>query len=105
MMTMQTRLMMLILKTGWIKSRFPFFLLIAVFMASCSSTPKVNFASSKIGMPNPASIYCADQGGELRIMKNTEGEMGICFFEDGSHCEEWVYYRKECTKGENFTEK
>lgn len=105
MMTIQARLMKRILKTGRIKTNLAFLLLTAVFLASCSSTPKANFASSKIGMANPASINCADQGGELRITKNTKGEMGICFFEDGSHCEEWAYYRKECSKGENFAEK
>lgn len=55
-----------------------------------------------IGIPNPASVYCTDNGGVLEIKKEVDGERGYCFFEDGSNCEEWAYFRGECKKGENF---
>jgi len=52
------------------------------------------------GMANPASVYCKDQGGKLDIRNDAGGgQYGICVFDDGSECEEWKFFRKECTKG------
>lgn len=52
------------------------------------------------GMANPASVYCIDQGGKLSIRNDASGgQYGICVFDDGSECEEWKFFRKECTKG------
>jgi putative hemolysin len=55
-------------------------------------------------LPNPASVYCLEQGGKLEIRKDAEGnEYGVCVFSDGSECEEWAFFRNECKKGEkNF---
>ena len=50
-----------------------------------------------VGRPNPASVYCEEQGGSLEIRDNS---MGVCNFEDGSECEEWAYYRGECQPGD-----
>lgn len=48
-------------------------------------------------LPNPASIYCMEQGGRLEFRKDKEGnEYGVCIFPDGSECEEWAFYRGEC---------
>ncbi|NLZ24697.1 DUF333 domain-containing protein [Candidatus Dojkabacteria bacterium] len=55
----------------------------------------------KTGLSNPASVYCADNGGTLEIKEEKEGQVGYCLFEDGSSCEEGAYYRGECKKGEN----
>ncbi|NQU77891.1 DUF333 domain-containing protein [Candidatus Falkowbacteria bacterium] len=51
---------------------------------------------------NPASVFCEEQGGkiEFRIDKKTKGTYGVCIFEN-SECEEWAFYRGECTKGDN----
>jgi hypothetical protein len=49
------------------------------------------------GMPNPASVYCTQQGNKLEIRTATDGsQSGICIFPDGSTCDEWAYYRGEC---------
>lgn len=54
-----------------------------------------------VGLPNPASVYCEDNGGILEIREdNSGGQVGICVFPDGSECEEWAFYREECQKGE-----
>lgn len=52
------------------------------------------------GMPNPASVYCEKQGGNLSIISNKDGsQYGLCIFDDGSSCEEWAFFRGECAKG------
>jgi putative hemolysin len=49
------------------------------------------------GMPNPASVYCEQNGNKLEIQTASDGSQnGICVFPDGSTCDEWAYYRGEC---------
>ena len=48
-------------------------------------------------MPNPASVYCVEQGFKSEIRTATDGgQSGICIFPDGSECDEWAYFRGEC---------
>jgi hypothetical protein len=48
-------------------------------------------------MPNPASVYCTQQGNRLEIRTAADGSQeGICHFPDGSTCDEWAYYREDC---------
>lgn len=56
------------------------------------------------GIANPASVKCEEDGGTLEITNTPEGQLGYCFFDDNSVCEEWAYYRGECQKGECFKE-
>ena len=49
------------------------------------------------GMPNPASVYCTQNGNKLEIHTAADGSQnGICIFPDGNACDEWAYYRGEC---------
>lgn len=55
-----------------------------------------------IGMANPASVYCVEQGGELDIRMDAQGgQYGVCIFADGTECGEWAYFRGECQPGDN----
>jgi hypothetical protein len=48
-------------------------------------------------MANPASVYCEQNSGTLEIITDTSGaQSGICHLPDGTSCEEWAYFRKEC---------
>lgn len=55
-----------------------------------------NFPEQKmIGMANPASVYCVEQGGESIIKQDKDrSEYGICKFKDGKEVDEWEFYRK-----------
>lgn len=57
-----------------------------------------------VGIANPASVKCKDDGGLLEIVKGTDGEWGLCIFSDKSICEEWAYFRGECNPGKCFKE-
>jgi putative hemolysin len=49
------------------------------------------------GLPNPASVYCEQQGYTLDIRTASDGsQSGVCLFPDGSECDEWAYFRGEC---------
>lgn len=48
-------------------------------------------------MPNPASVYCEQNGNKLEIVTAANGSQnGRCVFPDGSACDEWAFYRGEC---------
>ena len=51
----------------------------------------------QVNMPNPASVYCEQNGNKLEIQTASDGsQSGICVFPDGSTCDEWAYFRREC---------
>ena len=51
-------------------------------------------AEPVVGIANPASVYCEEQGGTITIVKDEEGnESGVCKLADGTEVEEWEYYR------------
>jgi putative hemolysin len=46
-----------------------------------------------VGMANPASVYCEEQGGTVEIVDEADGQVGYCNLPDGQRIEEWEYYR------------
>ena len=66
-----------------------------VLFASC--TPRPGTPPPAANLPNPASVYCEQQGNRLEIRTAADGsQSGVCIFPDGSQCDEWAYYRGEC---------
>jgi putative hemolysin len=66
------------------------------------SAPTTNVVvnNSSIGLANPASTYCVEQGGDLKIETRPDGgEFGVCYFMDNYQCEEWAMMRGECPVG------
>jgi len=54
-------------------------------------------------MPNPASVYCEENGNKLEIQTAEDGsQTGVCVFPDGSECDEWTYFRGECSPSEQI---
>jgi putative hemolysin len=50
-----------------------------------------------VNMPNPASVYCEQNGNRHEIQMAADGsQSGKCIFPDGSTCDEWAYFRGEC---------
>jgi uncharacterized protein len=74
---------------------------ILFLLVSCSQPTKQPIEATSSGtpdMPNPASVYCEQQGYKLEIRTASDGsQSGVCVFPDGSECDEWAYYRRECT--------
>jgi len=49
-------------------------------------------------VPNPASVYCVQNGNKHEIHTAANGsQSGVCVFSDGSTCDEWAYYKGECS--------
>lgn len=72
--------------------------LLAVFLTGCSSE-SLESDNSPVGIPNPASVNCINQGGKLTLENSSSGEYGVCTFEDNRKCEEWALMRGQCPKG------
>jgi len=67
-------------------------------LASCS--PAQAIPTPDANMPNPASVYCEENGGRLEMRQDASGGVaGVCIFSDGSECDEWAYFRGECQPG------
>jgi putative hemolysin len=65
------------------------FTVILMALAAC--------AAPQASMPNPASLYCEQNGNQLEIRTAADGsQSGVCVFADGSTCDEWAYWRGEC---------
>jgi putative hemolysin len=75
-------------------------LLIALALVACQ-TPVAEQPTEEPGMPNPASVYCKEQGGTIEIRSTEDGQYGVCIFPDGSECDEWAFFRGECKPGDS----
>lgn len=72
-------------------------LVISMAFAGCGTDDNDDDA----GLANPASVFCEEQGGTLELRTDDTGTSGFCIFDDGSECEEWAYFRNECSPGDN----
>ena len=55
------------------------------------------------GVPNPAAAFCEEQGFSYEIRTADDGsQAGYCIFPNGAECEEWAFYRGECTVPEDY---
>jgi len=74
-------------------------LAVAVLFSSCSPQPASPTPAANL--PNPASVFCEQNGGRLDFRQDASGGVaGVCVFPDGSECDEWAYFRGECKPAE-----
>lgn len=74
-----------------------------VLLGACGGAEDAEDAQAEL--PNPASVYCEEQGGRLELREQPDGSTaGICVFDDGSECEEWAFQRGECRPGDDTDE-
>ncbi|WP_111859117.1 I78 family peptidase inhibitor [Acinetobacter sp. CFCC 10889] len=77
-----------------------FLAIIAASLSACAVVSNQQSQSSNqdappsIGMANPASKYCVEQGGRSEIVKEAQGEVGYCHLKDGQKVEEWALFRQ-----------
>ena len=75
------------------------FVLSIIFVFLMTGCIKKN--NNNTSLPNPASVYCEDNGGKLEIRTSADGsQSGVCVFPDGSECDEWAFMRGECRPGD-----
>jgi len=87
---------------------------IAIYPPQCTTPDGRTFIDPKatpveepttgVGIANPASVYCTEQGGKLEIISEEPedapggggGQVGMCTLPNGNVCEEWAFFRGEC---------
>jgi putative hemolysin len=80
--------------------RFLVIVVTSLFWSACTTFP-VMTSEAPMNMVNPASAYCEQQGGQVEIRTDQDGnQYGMCIFADKSECDEWAFFRKECQPGE-----
>ncbi len=71
------------------------FTLTGIFTAAaCTHQAAENGSSENVSIPNPAAVFCVDQGGEYLL------DSGECRLPDGSVVDAWEYYRENVEKAE-----
>lgn len=75
-------------------------ILMGVIMAALTGCAVQGTETSppKIGMANPASQYCVEQGGKLEIRNENNGQAGYCHLPNGQVVEEWALFRSSQAK-------
>lgn len=63
-------------------------------LAACTeATPPDRPEPAKIGMANPAAVYCVEQGGTV-VPGDNPGDDALCHLPDGRKVGEWLYYNE-----------
>jgi len=70
-------------------------LLATVGLAACGSDAEPTDTTPDVGLANPASVFCVEQGGTVEIFDEADGQVGYCNLPDGTRVEEWDYFRSE----------
>jgi putative hemolysin len=67
----------------------------ACFLAACSAPAP----DPETATPASASQHCASEGGQRRVERGPDGEIGVCVFAGNRQCEEWALLLGECPRG------
>ncbi|QIW15290.1 hemolysin [Pasteurellaceae bacterium RH1A] len=61
-------------------------------LAACSNQEN---SAPIVGMANPASVFCQQQGGKSEVKKDAQGnEYALCHLPDGRVVEEWEFFHQ-----------
>jgi putative hemolysin len=75
-------------------------LLSLILITACTAAATPPTPTPGVGLANPASVNCVDQGGQLEFRTDgSGGQYGVCLFDDNRQCEEWAMLRGDCPVG------
>lgn len=69
-----------------------------LMLAGCSTQPQAP-TPPKIGMANPASVYCQQKGGTLTAVQTPQGVRSDCKLPGGEVIDEWDLWRRDHPTG------
>lgn len=64
-----------------------------LFLSGCQHTTQKEV--DKIGLPNPASVYCGKLHGKSILINSPQGQYANCILPNGETIEEWSLYRRD----------
>lgn len=65
-----------------------------LMLAGCSTQPDAPMPP-KVGMANPASVYCQQKGGSLIAVQTPQGVRSDCKLPGGEVIDEWTLWRRD----------
>jgi uncharacterized protein len=71
------------------------FVLALAGSTACGSDAEPTGTTTDVGIANPASVFCVEQGGTLEFVDDSDGQLAYCNLPDGTRIEEWEYYRSQ----------
>jgi putative hemolysin len=75
----------------------------ALSLAACAGPAVPATPTPQPNLPNPASVYCTENGGTVEMRQDAAGgQYGACVFPDKSECDEWTYFRGDCQPGDSL---
>jgi putative hemolysin len=78
-------------------------LLTALSLVACTGPAAPATPTPEPKLPNPASVYCVENGGTVVMRQDAAGgQSGVCVFPDKSECDEWAYFRGDCQPGDSL---
>ncbi|EBB8131557.1 DUF333 domain-containing protein [Salmonella enterica] len=66
-----------------------------LLLSACSSSQPNAPSPARIGMPNPAAVYCEQQGGTLMPVQTPQGVRSDCKLPNGEILDEWTLWRRD----------
>ncbi|NRF61781.1 DUF333 domain-containing protein [Vibrio coralliilyticus] len=73
----------------------------AIALAGCASEPDEYEVKGYTSITNPASVYCAQQGGKLETVSENEKRVTYCVLSSDNRIEQWEYYRQHQKSSES----
>lgn len=71
---------------------------VGIFFATLTACTMPQINNEVVGIPNPASKYCAEQGGKLEVKDEANGQAGYCYLPNGQITEEWKLFLDNMNK-------
>lgn len=66
-----------------------------LLLGACSSSQPDAPMPPRIGMANPAAVYCEQQGGTLAPVQTPQGVRSDCKLPSGEVIDEWTLWRRD----------
>lgn len=64
-----------------------------LLLASCAAAQPAD-PGATTRLPNPAAVFCEQQGGRYRTVQEAQGARGLCRLPDGREVDAWAYFRE-----------
>lgn len=66
-----------------------------MLLGACAPGHHAPARASRIGMANPAAVYCQQRGGTVEMRTAPQGVTGWCHLPDGTVMEAWALFRRD----------
>ncbi|TCW16347.1 hypothetical protein EDF73_102151 [Raoultella sp. BIGb0138] len=70
-------------------------IMLPLALAGCAQQQDAPPPPQSIGMANPASVYCTQQGGNLIPVQTPQGVRSDCKLPGGETLDEWALWRRD----------